>query len=76
MNRVLFSRELIDWDKQDAYNIFRKKQDVYNIYRFRLLYLGGGQWYEFGTKRFTPFVVSGSSPVIAYMMATGGLHSI
>jgi len=36
MNRVLFSRELIDWAKQDVYNIFRKKHYVYNIYRFRL----------------------------------------
>jgi len=27
-----------------------------------------------GTKRFAPSVVSGSSPVIAHMMATGGLH--
>jgi len=27
-----------------------------------------------GIKRFAPFVVSGSSLVVAHMMATGGLH--
>jgi hypothetical protein len=27
-----------------------------------------------GTKRFAPSVVSGSSPVVAHMMVTGGLH--
>jgi len=29
---------------------------------------------ELGTKRFAFSVVSGSSPVVAYMMATEGLH--
>jgi len=29
---------------------------------------------QLGTKRFAPSVVSGLSPVVAYMMATGGLH--
>jgi hypothetical protein len=29
---------------------------------------------KLGTKRFAPSVVSGSSPVVAHMMATGGLH--
>jgi hypothetical protein len=30
--------------------------------------------HELGTKRFAPSMVSGSSPVVAHMMATGGLH--
>jgi hypothetical protein len=41
-------------------------------------HLGGDpvvtQWYELGTKRFAPSVVSGSSPVVTHMIATGGLH--
>jgi len=37
-------------------------------------YLEGGQWWKVGIKKFAPFVVSGSSPVVAYMMAIGGLH--
>jgi hypothetical protein len=29
---------------------------------------------EFGIKRFAPSVVSSSSPVVAHIMVTGGLH--
>jgi len=48
----------------------RFKDDMIN-------HLGGGSLvrvWTMRTKRFAPFVVSGSSPVIAHMMATGGLH--
>ena len=38
MNRVLFSRELIDWAQQDVYNIFRKKHYVYNRFRLSKIY--------------------------------------
>jgi hypothetical protein len=36
-------------------------------------HLGGGDS-ELGIKRFVFSMVSGSSPVVAHMMATGGLH--
>jgi len=32
------------------------------------------KYQEFGIKKFAFFVVSGSSPVVVHMMATGGLH--
>jgi hypothetical protein len=37
-------------------------------------YLVGVQWYEFGNKGFAPPVISGSSPAVANMIATRGLH--
>ena len=36
--------------------------------------LGGGPVVRVWTKRFASFVISGSSPVVAHMMATVGLH--
>jgi hypothetical protein len=37
-------------------------------------HLGGGPVVRAWTKRFAPSVVLGSSPVVAHMMAIGGLH--
>jgi hypothetical protein len=42
------------------------------IHKFN--YLDGGPVIRVWTKMFSPSVVSGSSPVIAHMMAPGGLH--
>jgi hypothetical protein len=36
--------------------------------------LGGGPVVRVWTKRFASSVISGSSPMVAHMMATGGLH--
>ena len=37
-------------------------------------HVGGGSVVRTWIKRFAPSVVSGSNPVVAHMMATGGLH--
>jgi hypothetical protein len=52
----------------------RKVTNFNNNKKKETNHLGGGLVVKLGTKRFAFSVISGSSPVVAHMMATGGLH--
>jgi hypothetical protein len=61
-------------EKQKKFKITRLYHQVIDQDYSKFNYLGGGSIVKTWTKRFAPSVVSGSSPVVAHMMATGGLH--
>ena len=47
---------------------------VVRVWTKRFASFGGGPVVRVWTKRFASFVISGSSLVVAHMIATGGLH--
>jgi len=53
--------------KRDHHLIKIKKKNKFN-------HIGGGPVVRAWDQEFAPSVVSGSSPVVVHMMATGGLH--